>query len=116
MKSLAGITEDQKFGAMCRSSAIFWEEEEGENQVISMNAQVAQSLSMAITSHCVVEDAHCSKRRTRETKDGPGGAPLLELDLHLQTASRLETLSWKPPAFTSAAILTETKLNICTDG
>lgn len=55
-KPLGGITEDQKFGAMSRSSAIFWEEEAGkENQVISMNAQVAQSLSMAITSHCVVE-------------------------------------------------------------
>lgn len=68
------MTEDQRFGAMCRSSAIFWEEEGGENQVISMNAQVAQSLSMAITSHCVVEHSHCSKHRTRETKDGPGRA------------------------------------------
>lgn len=73
----------------------------GKNEVISMNAQVAQSLSMAITSHCVVEHCQCSKRRTRETKDGPGRAPLLELDLHLQTANRLQTTSWKPPAFMS---------------
>lgn len=86
---------------MCRSSAIFWEEEGGKNEAISVNAQVAQSLSMAITSHCVLEHCHCSKRRPRETRDGPGRAPLLELDLHLQTANRPQASSWKPPAFTS---------------
>lgn len=50
LKPLAGITEGQNLGALRWSSAILWEEDGKGNQIISMNAQVAQSLSMAISS------------------------------------------------------------------
>lgn len=50
LKPLAGKTEEQNLGALRWSSAILWEEEGKGNQIISMNAQVAQSLSIAISS------------------------------------------------------------------
>lgn len=36
-------------------SAILWEEEGNQNQIIGVNVQAAQSLSMAISPHCVAQ-------------------------------------------------------------
>lgn len=70
-------------------SAILWEEEVNQNQIIGVNVQAAQSLSMAISPHCVAQLSSTEAlslfgSQNPETNDGPVRARLLELDLSLQ--------------------------------